>query len=70
MLRDERLARLSAQEEGILTLIADGRTNRQIGQELSLAEKTVKNYVSNILGKLDVERRAGAAAYLVRHTAE
>ena len=70
MLRDERLTRLSAQEEGILTLIADGRTNRQIGQELSLAEKTVKNYVSNILGKLDVERRAGAAAYLVRHTAE
>jgi two-component system, NarL family, response regulator DevR len=68
MLEDERLARLSAQEERILKLIADGRTNRQIGVELSLAEKTVKNYVSNILGKLDVERRAEAAAYLARHT--
>jgi len=68
MLQDERLARLSAQEERILTLIADGRTNRQIGLELNLAEKTVKNYVSNVLGKLDVERRAEAAAYLARHT--
>jgi two-component system response regulator DevR len=68
MLQDERLARLSAQEERILTLIADGRTNRQIGVELHLAEKTVKNYVSDILGKLDVERRAQAAAYLARHT--
>ena len=68
MLDDERLARLSAQEERILKLIADGRTNRQIGVELNLAEKTVKNYVSNILGKLDVERRAEAAAYLARHT--
>ena len=68
MLQDERLARLSAQEERILKLIADGRTNRQIGVELNLAEKTVKNYVSNILGKLDVERRAEAAAYLARHT--
>ncbi|HEX6349126.1 MAG TPA: response regulator transcription factor [Candidatus Dormibacteraeota bacterium] len=65
---DERLARLSAQEERILKLVADGRTNRQIGQDLGLAEKTVKNYVSNILGKLDVERRAEAAAYLARHT--
>src|SRR5439155_25796452 len=46
MLDDERLARLSAQEERILKLIADGRTNRQIGVELNLAEKTVKNYVS------------------------
>jgi two-component system response regulator DevR len=65
---DERLGRLSGQEERILKLIADGRTNRQIGEELGLAEKTVKNYVSNILGKLDVERRAEAAAYLARHT--
>jgi two-component system, NarL family, response regulator DevR len=68
LVMDERLARLSAQEERILKLIAEGRTNRQIGQDLSLAEKTVKNYVSNILGKLDVERRAEAAAYLARHT--
>ena len=68
MMSDERLARLSAQEERILTLIAEGRTNRQIGDELKLAEKTVKNYVSSILSKLDVARRAEAAAYLARHT--
>ena len=68
MLQDERLARLSGQEERILKLVADGRTNHQIGEELHLAEKTVKNYVSNILGKLDVGRRAEAAVYLARHT--
>jgi DNA-binding NarL/FixJ family response regulator len=68
LLKDERLARLSAQEEGILTLVADGRTNGEIGHQLNLAEKTVKNYVSSILSKLEVARRAEAAAYLVRHT--
>jgi DNA-binding NarL/FixJ family response regulator len=68
LLRDEKLARLSAQEERILTLVADGRTNREIGEELHLAEKTVKNYVSSILSKLEVARRAEAAAYLARHT--
>jgi two-component system, NarL family, response regulator DevR len=68
LFRDEKLARLSPQEERILALVADGRTNRQIGQELGLAEKTVKNYVSSILSKLEVGRRAEAAAYLVRHT--
>jgi DNA-binding NarL/FixJ family response regulator len=62
LLRDEKLARLSPQEERILTLVADGRTNREIGEELSLAEKTVKNYVSSILSKLEVARRAEAAA--------
>jgi DNA-binding NarL/FixJ family response regulator len=67
MTQDERLALLSAQEERILKLIADGLTNRQIGSELRLAEKTVKNYVSNILGKLSVQRRAEAAVYLARH---
>ena len=66
--KDERLARLSAQEERILTLIADGLTNREIGVQLKLAEKTVKNYVSTILSKLEVGRRAEAAAYLARHT--
>jgi two-component system, NarL family, response regulator DevR len=66
--KDERLARLSAQEERILTLIADGLTNREIGLQLNLAEKTVKNYVSTILSKLEVGRRAEAAAYLARHT--
>jgi two-component system response regulator DevR len=67
LMRDEKLARLSAQEERILQLIADGNTNREIGQQLSLAEKTIKNYVSTILSKLEVARRAEAAAYLARH---
>lgn len=69
LLQDERLASLSPQEEKILALVAQGKTNSQIGQELFLAEKTVKNYVSNILGKLEVARRSEAAAYLARHTA-
>ena len=58
---DERLARLTAQERNILDLIAEGLTNRQIGERLFLAEKTVKNYVSNLLGKLGMERRTQAA---------
>jgi two-component system response regulator DevR len=68
LMRDEKLARLSPQEERILTLVAEGRTNREIGDELHLAVKTVKNYVSSILSKLEVARRAEAAAYLARHT--
>ena len=68
LMLDEKLARLTPQEERILTLVADGRTNREIGEELRLAEKTVKNYVSSILSKLEVARRAEAAAYLARHT--
>jgi two-component system response regulator DevR len=68
LLRDEKLARLSGQEERILTLVAEGWTNKMIGEELHLAEKTVKNYVSSILSKLDVARRAEAAAYLARHS--
>jgi DNA-binding NarL/FixJ family response regulator len=68
LLKDEKLARLSPQEERIVALVADGKTNREIGDELHLAEKTVKNYVSSILSKLEVARRAEAAAYLARHT--
>jgi two-component system response regulator DevR len=68
LLRDERLARLSPQEERILQLVADGLTNKQIGDQLGLAEKTVKNYMSSVLSKLRVGRRAEAAAYLARHT--
>ena len=68
LVQDEKLARLSPQEERILTLVAEGRTNKEIGDELRLAEKTVKNYVSSILSKLEVARRAEAAAYLARHT--
>ena len=67
-LQDEKLALLSPQEEKILALVAEGKTNGQIGAELFLAEKTVKNYVSSILGKLEVVRRSEAAAYLARHT--
>jgi len=60
---DERLARLTAQERNILELIADGKTNRQIADELYLAEKTVKNYVSNLLSKMGFNRRTEAAVY-------
>ena len=68
LLKDEKLARLTPQEERILGLMAEGQTNREIGRRLRLAEKTVKNYVSVILSKLEVARRAEAAAYLARHT--
>jgi two-component system, NarL family, response regulator DevR len=68
LMGDEKLARLSPQEERILQQIADGKTKKEIGDDLRLAEKTVKNYVSSILSKLEVARRAEAAAYLARHT--
>ena len=57
----EELKSLTAQERRILELIAEGMTNRQIGEELFLAEKTVKNYVSSLLAKLGLERRTQAA---------
>lgn len=57
---------LTAQERRILSLIADGLTNREIGAQVFLSEKTVKHYVSNILAKLGLARRAEAAAYLAR----
>lgn len=60
------LASLSPQERRILDLIAEGKTNRQIGESMFLAEKTVKNYVSHLLTKLGMERRAEAAAYAAR----
>lgn len=63
LLRDEKLARLSPQEERILSAVADGKTNREIGEELHLAEKTVKNYVSSLLHKLGLGRRTEAAVY-------
>ena len=63
---DERLARLTNQERKILDLIADGHTNRQIAERVHLAEKTVKNYVSNLLTKLGMERRTQAAVYAAR----
>lgn len=63
---DERLAALTPQERRILDRIAEGRTNRQIGEELFLAEKTVKNYVSNLLAKLGMQRRTEAAVFAAR----
>ena len=57
----EELSSLTEQERKILALIAEGLTNRQIGERLFLAEKTVKNYVSSILAKLGLERRTQAA---------
>jgi len=62
----EEVAQLTPREREIIELIADGRTNRQIGAELYLAEKTVKNYVSNLLAKLGMARRSEAAAYAAR----
>lgn len=63
---DERLAGLSDQEKRILELIGEGLTNRQIGEQMHLAEKTVKNYVSSLLSKLGMERRTQAAAFAAR----
>lgn len=67
---DERLAALSDQERRILELIGEGLTNRQIGEQMHLAEKTVKNYVSSLLAKLGMERRTQAAAFVARLDAE
>ncbi|MFI7587409.1 response regulator [Spongisporangium articulatum] len=57
----EELATLTPQERRIFELIAEGLTNRQIGEQMHLAEKTIKNYVSNLLAKLGLERRTQAA---------
>ena len=67
---DGRLDGLSDQERRILDLIGDGLTNRQIGDAMHLAEKTVKNYVSSLLAKLGMERRTQAAALSARMTTE
>lgn len=63
---EEGRQRLSTRERQILDLVAEGKTNRQIGADLFLSEKTVKNYVSNLLGKLGMSRRSEAAAYAAR----
>ena len=63
---DPRLTSLTPQERRILDLIADGCTNRQIGEKMHLAEKTVKNYVSNVLAKLGMETRTQAATFAAR----
>jgi DNA-binding NarL/FixJ family response regulator len=63
----QELAELTAQERKILLLVADGKTNREIAAEVFLSEKTVKNYVSSILSKLDLQRRAQVAAFAAKH---
>ncbi len=62
----DELASLTQQERRILALVAEGKTNKEIAAEVFLSDKTVKNYVSSILAKLNLERRAQAAAYVAR----
>lgn len=67
---DPKVEALNDQERRILVLIGEGMTNRQIGDEMHLAEKTVKNYVSSLLAKLGMERRTQVAAYAARMAAD
>jgi DNA-binding NarL/FixJ family response regulator len=62
----DKLAALTEQERKILALVAEGKTNKEIAADVFLSDKTVKNYVSSILAKLNLERRAQAAAYMAR----
>jgi len=64
---DPALLSLTDQERKVLAGLAEGKTNREIGEVLFLSEKTVKNYVSRILDKLGLSRRAEAAAYMAKH---
>lgn len=64
----DKLDSLSAQERRVLALVAEGKTNKEIALALGLSDKTVKNYLSNILDKLQLNRRAQAAAFFVQHT--
>ena len=64
---DARLRALTPQERLVLAHIAEGLTNRQIGEAMSLAEKTVKNYITSVLAKMGLERRTQAAVYAVQH---
>jgi DNA-binding NarL/FixJ family response regulator len=68
--RRDPLPGLSGQERRILELIGEGLTNRQIGERMFLAEKTVKNYVSTLFAKLGMKRRTQAAAYAARLLSE
>ena len=64
--QDERTKSLTDQERRILELLAEGLTNRQIAERMFLAEKTVKNYVSNLLAKLGLSRRTEAAVFATK----
>jgi two-component system response regulator DevR len=63
---DEKIAGLTEQERKLLDLLAEGHTNREIAERMFLAEKTVKNYVSNLLAKMGMARRTEAAVYAAR----
>ena len=63
----DEMALLTSQEQKILLLVAEGKTNKEIAAEIFLSDKTVKNYVSSILSKLNLERRAQAAAFVAKH---
>ena len=63
----DELAQLTPQEQKILMLVAEGKTNKEIASDVFLSDKTVKNYVSSILSKLNLERRAQAAAFVAKH---
>ena len=63
----DEMASLTAQEQKILLLVAEGKTNKEIAADVFLSDKTVKNYVSSILSKLNLERRAQAAAFVAKH---
>jgi DNA-binding NarL/FixJ family response regulator len=63
----DELAELTSQERKILMLVAEGKTNREIATDVFLSDKTVKNYVSSILSKLNLQRRAQAAAFVAKH---
>ncbi len=65
---DKELEALTEQEQRILDLIGEGLTNRQIAQQMYLAEKTVKNYVSSMLAKLGLTSRTQAAIFSVKHS--
>ncbi|PTT65983.1 response regulator [Arthrobacter sp. HMWF013] len=65
---DPRVASLTPQERRVLELVGEGLTNRQIGERMLLAEKTVKNYVSSLLAKLGFERRTQAAVHVAQHS--
>jgi two-component system, NarL family, response regulator DevR len=67
---NDELSVLTSQEQKILTLVAEGKTNKEIAADVFLSDKTVKNYVSSILSKLNLERRAQAAAYLAKHRSD
>jgi two-component system response regulator DevR len=65
---NDKLAALSPQERRVIALVAEGKTNKEIATDLGLSDKTVKNYLSNLLEKLKLSRRSQAAAFFVQHS--